>query len=162
MAMIGQIKEVKIVDGRIEAVVETGTGQEVTANVMAGAGSEYHPLAGDTVLFHWVGQEVVVAAVIGADASANAGEALIFGRNASGVVVSSVHCKADGTVVTGFGADFVAMAAKVDLLWATLWGTFNTWAPVAQDGGAALKTAFLAAFPPPGPSSVASTNLKAD
>jgi hypothetical protein len=63
----------------------------------------------------------------------------------------------------GPAADFVAMAAKVDLLWATLYTLFTSgWVVSPNDGGAALKTAFAAAFPPPGPSSVASTNLKAD
>ncbi len=63
------------------------------------------------------------------------------------------------------GSDYVAMAAKVDLLWSTLWTVFNTWAPPAGptiDNGAALKSAFLAAFPSPGPDSVASVNLRAD
>lgn len=60
--------------------------------------------------------------------------------------------------------DFVAMAAKVFAAWFTLDTVIRTaWIPVPQDGGAAFKTAYLAAFPtPPTLASFASTNLKAD
>jgi hypothetical protein len=58
---------------------------------------------------------------------------------------------------------YVAMANLVGTLWTTLWGVFSGWTPVANDGGAALKTAFLAAFTTaPNAASVASKNLKAD
>lgn len=79
-----------------------------------------------------------------------------------------INIKESGTVeVTTAGAPasvigFVAMAALVDLLWTTLDTVIRTaWTPAPNDGGAALKTAYLAAFPIP-PTSVASTNLKAD
>ena len=66
-------------------------------------------------------------------------------------------------VAAGNGSDFVAMAAKVDMLWTTLYTLFTTgWIVAPADGGAALKAAFAVAFPPPGPNSVASTNLKAE
>ena len=82
-----------------------------------------------------------------------------------GGIQARVNSTAFEVVTGGAGpaADFVAMSAKVDLLWTTLYNLFVTgWTPAANDGGAALKTAFVAAFPPPGPSSVASSNLKAD
>jgi hypothetical protein len=81
---------------------------------------------------------------------------------------NGTQLRANGTTIdiTTAGAsaatDFVAMSAKVDLLWTTLWTVFNSWIVTPQDGGAALKTAFLAAFPPPGPTSTKSSNLKAD
>lgn len=57
---------------------------------------------------------------------------------------------------------FVAMATLTDFIFATIDTIFRTgWTPVANDGGAALKAAWLAAFATP-PGSVASTNLKAD
>lgn len=65
------------------------------------------------------------------------------------------------TVDTGAASDFVAMATKVDTLWTTLYTLLTTWIPVPMDGGAAFKTAAIAAFPSP-PSSVASGNLKAE
>ncbi len=59
-------------------------------------------------------------------------------------------------------ADFVAMAQKVDDFISKLDAVFRTdWTVVAQDGGAALKAAYLAKFFLP-PGSTASTNLKAD
>lgn len=167
MAMIGHIKEVSIEDGQITAIVETGTGQAVTARVMAASGAEFYPMPGDSVLCHKAGQEVVVSAVLHGDASTDRGEGVIFSRNESGDVVANIHLKADGKVIVkpttgveiGNASDFVAMSKKVDALWAALWGVINGWAPVYES---ALKTSFLAAFPPPGPASVASTNLKAD
>ena len=78
-----------------------------------------------------------------------------------------INIKETGTVEITTGGlptsvvGFVAMAPLVDLLWSTLWGVFSAWVPAPNDGGAALKTAFLAAFATP-PASVASTNLKAD
>lgn len=65
------------------------------------------------------------------------------------------------SVDVGAATDYVAMAAKVDLLWTTLHTLLTTWTPVPADGGAAFKAASIAAFPAP-PSSVASTNLKAE
>ncbi len=85
-----------------------------------------------------------------------------FGKeNGPGLRVSDAAVE----VVTG-GAPaavggFVAMSLLVDAIFATLDGVFRGWTPVAQDGGAALKTAYLAAFPSP-PTSTASKNLKAD
>jgi hypothetical protein len=55
----------------------------------------------------------------------------------------------------------VALANLCDLLWTTLDVVFRAWVPAPLDGGASLKAAYLAAFPIP-PSSVASSNLKAD
>jgi len=60
--------------------------------------------------------------------------------------------------------DFVAMAAKVLAQWTALDTLIRTtWVPVPNDGGAALKTAYLAAFPaPPTLNDFKSSNLKAD
>ena len=59
---------------------------------------------------------------------------------------------------------YVAMANLILSMWLTLDTLIRTtWVPVPQDGGLALKTAYLAAFPvPPVLSQFASTNLKAD
>lgn len=61
----------------------------------------------------------------------------------------------------GDGNDFAAMAAKVDSIITKLDTVFRLWSVTAQDGGAALKANYLSQFPT-APSSVASTNLKAD
>lgn len=170
MALIGHIKEIQVSpENQIEAIVMTGNGQELTATVFASSGSEFFPVRGDVALCHEAGSEIVISAILHGDASTLSGEGTIFARDAAGNVTGSIHLAVDGTITmtpgitvnVGTASDFVAMAAKVDALWATLWGMFTAWAPQATDGGAALKTQFQTAFPS-SPSSVASTNLKAD
>lgn len=53
---------------------------------------------------------------------------------------------------------YVAMAAKVDAIFALIHGIFAAWTPVYET---ALKTAWMSAFPT-GPAPTVSTNLKAD
>jgi len=89
------------------------------------------------------------------------GERLLFSTDAGGNLQASIKLGADGQLTANGGSDYVALASKVDALWSALYELFSIgWTPVAQDGGAALKTAFAIAFPPPGPASVASTTLK--
>jgi hypothetical protein len=164
----GTIKSIEVEDGQLKAFCDTGFGPMFTATIPQ-MGGDFRPIAGDSVTAIKMGQEWIAFSIVAKDAESGAGEHMFFARNAAGEVVSSVHAKADGSVVitptttcsVGNGGDFVALSQKVDILWTTLWTAFNTWAPVAQDGGAALKTAFLAAFPST-PQSTASTNLKAD
>jgi len=89
----------------------------------------------------------------------------VFGKE-KGV---QIHIKDAGTVeITSAGAavsdDFVAMAKKVDDFIAAVHTVFSSgWVVLPKDGGAALKTAWLAAFgTPPITATVASSNLKAD
>lgn len=58
------------------------------------------------------------------------------------------------------GAEFVALAQKVDTIISTLDTVFRGWVIPGSDGGAALKTAYLAAFATP-PTSVAAQNVRA-
>ena len=57
--------------------------------------------------------------------------------------------------------DPIALATLTDQIFSILDGVFNGWTPVPNDGGAALKTAYLAAFPT-GPASVASSKVSAE
>lgn len=58
--------------------------------------------------------------------------------------------------------DAAGKASAIDLLWTTLDTVFRSWVPPpTPDSGAALKAAYMAAFPAP-PSSVASAKLKLD
>lgn len=57
--------------------------------------------------------------------------------------------------------DFVAMAAKVEGFINDFLTMFNSWSPVAQDGGAALKTLFTSTFTG-FTNNMKSINLKAD
>lgn len=93
--------------------------------------------------------------------------ALLTGVDAADLVVATSsgtvlqRWKADGQVWLAEGADFVALAGKVDDFIATIDGVFRSdWTPVAQDGGAALKAAYSAAFST-APPSVAATKTKA-
>lgn len=93
----------------------------------------------------------------------NPGERLLFSTDTDGAIQATIRLKADGMVEVGSGSNPVAMADKVDQLWSDLYGVFSGWTPPpAPDSGASLVARFIAAFPPPGPASTASTNLKAD
>ena len=170
MATLGVIKEIRVVEGQLKAVIETGSGPAVTATIMQAGTVDYHPLPGDRVLYHYAGQEVVVSAIFSEDNLAALGEVLIFGRDATGVVQVTFHLKADGWAVVGTGADAVAMSTPLDTYLSNL---LNTVAP----GGVAIVTpavgqpcpvasailaAMIAAFPPAGVAACGSTNLKAD
>lgn len=161
MAISGTIKTLAIVEGQIVATVATGSGPEVTVVIMPDAGGEFHPLPGDVVVYERSGQEYVAKAVFAADTSTLPGESLIFARNAAGEVVAKIHLKADGRVYVGDGTDFVAMAAKVNAMFELINDIITTWTPVANDGGAALQTAWTTRWPLE-KQDVDSTNLKAD
>lgn len=161
MATLGIIKEIRITDGQLKAIVETGSGEAVTATVMQAGTVDYYPLPGDRVLYHYAGQEVVVSAIFSEDNSVALGEILLFSRDAAGVVQATFHLKADGLTVVGQGLDFVAMAAKVNAMFALIDSIITTWVPVANDGGAALQTLWSTAYPA-GKQDVDSANLKAD
>lgn len=123
MAEIGTILQTEIVDGQIEARIDTGYGVQITATV-AGM-SEVHPLKGDRVLFHRTGgTEIVIDAIQSVDADTESGEWRTFSRDATGAVVATIHAKKDGsiaitnksgkTVDTGNAADFVAMSTPLN------------------------------------------------
>jgi hypothetical protein len=62
------------------------------------------------------------------------------------------------------GGELVALSDKVDASFSAIHDVFSTgWTPVPNDGGAALKVAWAAAFtgPPPGFASVAAEKVKA-
>jgi phage baseplate assembly protein V len=94
------------------------------------------------------------------------GEVVVYSQFGQEILLKtdgSVEITAPAGVTVGSGTSPVALASEVDELWGDLYKLFATdWIPVAQDGGAALKTAFTSAFPPPGPGSTSSSNLSAD
>lgn len=85
----------------------------------------------------------------------------MFGQEILLKTDGSVEITAPAGVDVGTGSSPVALSSVVDQLWTQLNSAFTSWIPVAQDGGAALRTSFLAAFPS-APSSTASSNLRAD
>lgn len=159
---IGTIIEMsKNSDGDIECRVDFGSGDECTAVLGQSHGRIDYPMIDDEVAVDRMGAENVIAAAFTAVDGVNTGESIMYSRDSSGSVSASVKCSSDGIVKNGDGTDFVAMSAKADALWAKLDSVFRSWVPVVNDGGAALKTAYTGSFASP-PSSVASTNLKAD
>lgn len=81
---------------------------------------------------------------------------LYSGSDAVGIDSTSV---ALGSLLPTPPVDFAANATLVDQFITTLYGMLSGWAPVSNDGGAALKAAFTASFPLP-PASVAATEVK--
>jgi phage gp45-like len=92
------------------------------------------------------------------------GEVALYSKHGQTVLLTEdgdVEADLPGVWSMGTGADFVAMAAKVNNILSSFYTMFSSWTPAPQDGGAALKTLFTANFPSP-PEDVSSTNLKAD
>jgi phage baseplate assembly protein gpV len=73
--------------------------------------------------------------------------------------VDTCRVDADHVVLGRDAADYAALASRVDTYMKAVDSVIRTWSPVAQDGGSALKVAFLAQFPAP-PSSVAAQCVK--
>lgn len=83
-----------------------------------------------------------------------------FYSTLAGVRKAALTLKKDGTAVINDGSDFAALASKVDDFIAKIDAVIRTdWIPVANDGGAALQTAYLAKFVT-APGSVKSNTVK--
>lgn len=99
------------------------------------------------------------------DASGSAKMANIYLKVDSTVEIKTIagtlEINPAGVVTINAGTDAAGLASKIDTLWATFYAMFAGWVPVLNDGGTALKNAFLAAFPTP-PTTVASQKLKVD
>lgn len=73
------------------------------------------------------------------------GDGTIEGDNGNGATIKLMP---DGTIEVGGNTDAVALASKSDANWTNLVTAITGAAPVAMDGGAALKTAILLALSP--------------
>jgi hypothetical protein len=178
---IGEIKSVRVVDGQVTAVIQTGAGPAVTATVLMPAGLDFQPLAGDTVKFHRSGQEIVVTGLFTEDTQAGPGEAILFSRADDGDIVATIWMKASGAIEitpgdgqvagVGNGTHPVALATPIDTF-------LNALVAAVAPGGTPILTpspgatcpvaasvyaAMGVAWPPPGTAAACgSTNLKAD
>lgn len=151
--------------------VDPGYGNNTTAPHVSSPGDDSVPLAGDTA----AAVEVVGAgarAVVGYidtknEPKAQAGERRFYSRNADGDVVAEVWLKNTGeivisnlqgdaltelvTITTGgivqlaSGTAPMPRADRVDTELQRIWQVLTTWTVVAQDGGAALQAAAIAA-----------------
>jgi hypothetical protein len=99
MVLMGKIKEIFVEDHQILCVVETGTGQTVTAVVMSPPGTELHPVRGDLVFCQSAGQDIVVTASWSLEVSTEPGGVILFSRDSGGNLKSSIYLQADGSVM---------------------------------------------------------------
>ncbi len=167
----------------VVAAINDATGfQELTVEIQEGddpvEGEHFHPGG----LYHNAGQgaECVVLRIGG-----NPAHAVMLGtaeralrpkgkpRGTSGLYTTAatlpatpgmkVFCDLLGVVHLGSdnAGHFVPTATKVDALFARLDSVLRGWTPVANDGGAALKTAFMSEFPA-APLTTAGTKAKTD
>lgn len=83
------------------------------------------------------------------------GGKVTINSDAETFAVDGADCKA------GTGTDYVALSTPTDLNFTLIDTIINAWVPVPMDGGAALKAAWIAAWPG-GKQATASSNLKAD
>jgi hypothetical protein len=103
MGRIGEVLSFARVDddgivGRV--VVDLGGGDKVEADIYGDSGSENPPVAGDyaaVVTDPSTGGWTAVG-FLGATGTAGSGERVTWGRDADGVIVSTITQKADGTV----------------------------------------------------------------
>lgn len=70
-----------------------------------------------------------------------AGHVLYQGAATAKVVATAIE------LGTGLVTDYAANATKTDAEFARIWNMLSAWTPVANDGGAALKTLIAAAAP---------------
>lgn len=161
---IGRIKTIENVDGELICQINFGADVTEPAIVYCSPNINEWPLPGDEVVVADInGQNTVIAAFKQTPSALKGGEVIVYSRGEDGDVSASVRLTDDGKVNVNDGDDSAALTSKVDLLFETLDGVFRTdWViPPAPDAGAALKTAYLEAFPTP-PQSVNSETLEVD
>jgi hypothetical protein len=136
-----------------------------TVEYLQAAGEDYRPPEDSNVIVTDLGEayKIAIAADDGIEPEAAAGEREIY-AHVGGVKKGRLKCNLDGTVQAGVtGLDFVSQANKIDQIISDIHGVINGWTPLANDGGAALKAAWLSQFgTPPSSASTASANLKSE
>lgn len=125
---IGTIKQTAIDADGIDCVVTLAGGAEVTATIYGLPGVECYPLPGDEVAVDWAAGCYVIAAVFRAKhADLGAGDSILYGRGSGGAVASTVHAKADGTVVVNGGDESSVRFSELKSAFDELKGDFNTF-----------------------------------
>lgn len=157
--------------------IDGGGGANVTARHVAPPGDDSPPLAGDKAFVvegPQTGSEVAVGYLDGTAKQAAPGEKRVYARDSSGNPVMVVWLKHDGGAEGGPSielgidpSDFVALASQTQAAIDKIYTALNALAaavPNPPDGGAALHTAFTAAWgsgtPPEQAPEVASETVK--
>lgn len=104
---IGTIKTITLEDGRLECVIDFGADDvDPLVVVYNGANRSEYPLPGDEVVVDRDGAESVIVAVFREHPDGViSGESIIYGRDGSGNMVSSVKLCSDGKVLINGGGD---------------------------------------------------------
>ncbi len=160
------------IDGDLGGKIEGGEGDSATMDHFGPVGDDSPPLPDDWVLAVPIGgeSEDLIAAAYSDETThtAEPGEKRLYARNPAGEIVSTIHMRSDGTIELANDAATIEVAAdgsitlsgtSVSLQAGEALGSFLTtlhtgvtaWAPVPNDGGAALKAAlatWLAQSPP--------------
>jgi hypothetical protein len=162
-------------DGMIEIDFKLSTtGEEVVVEELVSAGSVFRlPRAGELALIGFVDGDRNEGYVVGwiarpenspAPSSVVSGVVYLYARDGEDIRIRTdgrVTVEADEILLGGDGAlSYVALATKVDILWAKLYGVFTAWIPTSGDG-IALKTAWTIAFPSV-PDSVGSDKVRSE
>ena len=95
------------------------------------------------------------------DATLGRGEKIIYSLDSNNNIKAKIYLKNDGTVNIGNGDQFVALSNLVTTALDAICDIFTSGTPVANDGGAALQSAWKTAAAAIS-TVVASSNLKAD
>jgi len=126
-------------------------------------GEQTNPLDDTTVLVLELNPSwklaIAINDLVDIDETLDPGEKKIYAVDSSNNIVSSIYLRNTGIVEIGGGDQFVALANKVKTALDFINNVFSSWTPVANDGGAALKTAWSAGI---SETDVSSSNLKAD
>lgn len=142
-------------DGEIR-VLKSGVDPRSAQNVI---GLDYHPEEEATGFIIPVGEDpndfLLIAVDDGVEKITGPGEFRIYSVQ-SGEVKSSVYCKSDGNLMLNGGEDFAVQFTALKTAFDDLQSKYNSivnvlknWVVVANDGGAALKTAVNAIIPSP-------------
>jgi hypothetical protein len=138
----------KLVDGIpvAEVKVDAGDGDPTTHDHWQPAGDDAQPCVGDAVLLvdsPGSGEEEIVAYADVKNAGVvAAGERRLYGRNAGGTIVVSLHLKADGAAVLANAAGSITLGADGNV---TITGDLKVNGEVTADGEVTAKALVPAA-----------------
>lgn len=105
---IGIITSIKKNNGAFECVIDYGAGKSDTAILYSGSNKAEHPMIDDQVVVSSANNENIIVAIFREDESGlSLGESIIYGRNSSGSIVSSVKCTNDGKIIINGGSEKV-------------------------------------------------------
>lgn len=124
---IGTIKTITLENGRLECAIDFGADDvDPLVVIYNGANRAEYPLPGDEVVVDRDGAESVIVAVFRDNPDGiGSGESIIYGRDGSGSLVSSVKLCSDGKVLINGGGRSVAAYPDLKTAFDTLKNDLN-------------------------------------